>query len=63
MLNTLNGCIGYNDMSFSEFRNYIRKRDAYDPNAKTTVKDSEEKRVIREENKIRKEHGVRERKE
>jgi hypothetical protein len=55
-LHTLNGCIGH-DMSFFEFKTYIRKRNIYNPEPKSFVIDSNEKKAILNENKIRKEQG------
>jgi hypothetical protein len=62
-LNTINGCVGYTDVSFSEFKKKIRVRNAYDPNPKRTIPDPIEQKVIQEENKIREEQGVPLRKE
>ncbi len=56
-LNILNGCIAYQDMAFSEFKKYIRKRNAYFPNPTHMIIDNQEKNVIENENKIRKEQG------
>jgi len=62
-ISTLNGCIGYTDVTFPSFKTYIRKRNAYNPDPTYFVRDAEEERVIKEENKIRKEQGIEPRKE
>jgi hypothetical protein len=55
-LHTLNGCVG-NDMTFMEFKKYIRKRNMYNPEPKSFVVETQEKKAIVNENKIRKEQG------
>jgi hypothetical protein len=57
-LNTLNGCEGFNNISFSEFKKDIRVRNAYAPNPTHTVLDSQEIDVRKKENEIRKEQGI-----
>jgi hypothetical protein len=61
-LQTLKGCLGYT-MTFEKFKKYCRERNGYDPNPKKYFADPEEKKAIKEENKIRKEQGEKERKE
>ena len=61
-VHTLNGCLGFT-MSFEMFKKYCRERHGYDPNPKKYFPDPEEKKAIKEENKIRKEQGENERKE
>jgi len=62
-LDVQNGCIVQTNCSFSEFKKDIRVRNKYDPNPKYSVIDSEEKKAIKKENKIRKEQGENLRKE
>ncbi len=57
-LNTLNGCIGLDDTSFSEFKKYIRERNKYNPNPSHIVNDAQEQRVIEKENQVRKEQNI-----
>ena len=55
-LHTLNGCVG-SDMTFIEFKKYIRKRNIYNPEPKMFIVDPKEKKAIENENIIRKEQG------
>lgn len=55
-LHTLNGCIAH-DMTFLEFKKYIRKRNIYNPEPKTFVVVANEKNAIENENTIRNEQG------
>lgn len=61
-LHTLKGCLGHT-ITFNMFKKYCRERNGYDPNPKKYFVDPEEKKAIKDENKIRKEQGVNERKE
>lgn len=61
-LHTVKGCLGYT-MTFDRFRKYCRERNGYEPNPKRYFVDPEEKKAIKEENKIRKEQGENERKD